>query len=282
MKILLVGASSALARTIFPMLSTQAEVVTAGRKNCDLTLDLTWPPEKLRLPRGIDVVINTAAHFGGANFDGLSLAEHVNAGGALRLCHAARIAGARHFVQISSVNASLTARSAYFDAYALSKRHGDELLELYCTTESQPLTILRPSQLYSTADSFGKHQRFLYGTLKKALHNEEIVIFGKHNALRNYLHADDLCRQIAAVVRYRIPGTYTCTAKKDTGLFDLATLLVRAARSGSSIRFDETKADIPDNVFPYDDALYRITGIYPAISIEEGIQCLVDGRRGNS
>lgn len=282
MKILLVGASSALAEALSPVLSAFAEVVTAGRRGCDLSLDLAWPAEQLALPQGIDAVVNTAAHFGGSGYDGLSAAEHINAGGALRLCHAARIAGARHFVQISSINASLAPTSAYFGAYALSKRHGDELLELYCATEDLPLTILRPSQLYAAGDGFSKHQRFLYSTLDKVLRNEEVVIFGRRNALRNYLHADDLCRLVAAVVRGRITGTYPCTSRDDTGLFDLATLLASAARSTSVVRFDEGQADIPDNIFRYDDALYRLAGITPTIGIEEGVQGLVARRTGKA
>lgn len=282
MKILLMGGRGALARALAPALAPFADVLTAGRTACDIELDLAWPLDRLRLPKGIDLVINLAAHFGGKDFDSLCAAENINALGSLKLCHAARNAGAGHFIQISSTSACLDRQSAYYGAYALSKRHGDELLELHSVTEQFPCAILRPSQLYSTDDGFRKHQPFLYGTLDKALRNEDIVIQGSRDARRNYLHANDLCRLITSVIDQRLTGTYACTAPEDTSLLEIATLLVESAESTSNIRFDKTMPDIPDNIFPFDDTLYRMTGNHPTICLAEGIRQLVASRTEKS
>jgi len=279
MKILLVGGRSALARALRPALAPFAEVLTAGRGACDVELDLAWPIERMHFPVPIDVVINTAAHFGGNDFDSLIAAENINAAGCLKLYQAAKNAGARHFIQISSTSACLERQSAYYGAYALSKRHGDELLELHGAREQLPCTILRPSQLYSNDGDFKKHQPFLYGALEKALRNDDIVIHGSRDARRNYLHADDLCRIIISVIEQRLTGTYACTAPEDTSLLEIAALLVESAGSTSKIRFDKTMADIPDNVFPFDDTLYRKTGNHPTIHLAEGIRQLVASRK---
>ena len=89
MKILIVGGSSSLAQVLRPVLASFAEVLTAGRSGCDVKLDLTCPAERFRLPKGVDIVVNTASHFGGRDFEAILAAETVNALGGLKLCHAA-------------------------------------------------------------------------------------------------------------------------------------------------------------------------------------------------
>ncbi|CAG0976456.1 hypothetical protein ANRL2_02060 [Anaerolineae bacterium] len=278
MKILLVGGHSSLAGVLHPVLSSFAEVLTAGRSGCDVDLDLSWPVEKFCFPQGIDVVVNTVAHFGGNDFDAIIAAETVNVLGGLKLCCAARKAGARHFVNISSTSAFLDRCSAYYGIYALSKRHADEVLQLYCARENLLCTILRPSQLYGELDSFRRHQPFLYNAVDKAMCNEDVVIFGSRDALRNYLYAGDFCKVIASVIGERIEGVYSCTSPTDNGLLEVANAAIKAAASSSLVVFNGAMNDIPDNVFPYDDTLYRKIGVYPTIGLEEGIRRLVADR----
>lgn len=278
MKILLVGGHSSLAQELRPVLASFAEVLTAGRSGCDVELDLSWPTEKIFLPQGIDVVVNTAAHFGGSDLDAILAAENVNALGGLKLCHATLEAGARHFVNISSTSAYLDSTSEYYGVYALSKRHADEVIELFCTKANLLCTILRPSQLYGEPDSFRKHQPFLYNALDKALRNEDIIIYGSRDALRNYLHAEDFCRVIASVIGRGVEGMYSCTSSEDVSLVNVANALIKAAGSESKVIFNEAMIDIPDNVFPYDDTLYQKIDTYPLIEIVEGISRLVETR----
>lgn len=273
------GGQSALAQVLRPALASSVEVVTAGRSGCDVELDLSWPAERLRVPiDDIDVVINTAASFVDGAFESLLEAEHVNAIGALKLSHAAREAGARHFVQVSSINTLLDSSSDFYGAYAVSKLHADELVWLYCARAKMACTIVRPSQLYGELDGFRRHQPFIYGTLDKVLRGENIVIYGSRDARRNYMHVDDLSRILVAVILGRIEGIFSCTSPADTSLFDVANALVRAASSSSSVSFDPTKDDIADNVFPYDDTLYRLAGVHPKIDLQDGMTRLVTSR----
>ena len=280
MKILLVGGHSSLAQALKPGLANVAQVLTAGRNGCEVELDLSWPAEQFHLPAGIDVVINTAASFVDGDIDALLEAEQINALGALKLCDAAQRAGVQHYVQISSINAELNSESDYYGIYGLSKRHADELVQMYCARTKLACTLLRPSQLYGEPDSFRRHQAFIYGTLDKALKNEDIVIYGSHDARRNYLHVDDFCKIVSAVVTDRVEGLYTCTNRQDASLFTVANSLVIAANSSSRVSFDVSKQAISDNVFTYDDSLYRTLGIFPSIGLEEGLGRLVASRRG--
>ena len=282
MRILIVGGNSSLAQVLRPVLSSFSEVLTAGRRGCDLELDLTWSAGRFRIPTGIDVVVNTAAHFGGNDFDDFIAAETVNALGGVKLSHAAQEAGVRHFLSISSTSAYLDSNSEYYGVYALSKRHADEVVQLYCARGGLPCTVLRPSQLYGDLKNFKKHQPFLYTSLDKAMRNEDIVIYGRRDALRNYIHVDDFCRTIAAVIQARIEGVYSCTSREDTSLVEVASRIITAAGARGKIVFNEAMKDIQDNVFPYDDTLYRRIGFSPVIGIKDGINRLVASRMAKS
>jgi UDP-glucose 4-epimerase len=59
MKCVIIGGASSVGVALKPILSAFSEVVTAGRTNCDVALDLTAPAEEMRLPDGVDVVVHT-------------------------------------------------------------------------------------------------------------------------------------------------------------------------------------------------------------------------------
>ena len=138
------------------------------------------------------------------------------------------------------------------------------------------------SQIYGDQDDFKKHQFLLYHCVDKAIQNEDITIYGNRNPMRNFLHIEDLCKLISAVATERIEGIYSCQNPKDSSFLDVADAAIRAAGASSCVIFDGEKKDIPDNVFVYDDALYKLLGIYPGIDIEEGIARLVISKMGRA
>jgi nucleoside-diphosphate-sugar epimerase len=271
MKILLIGGHSSLAQALRPVLAPFAEILTAGRSGCDLELDLTWPAERFELPAGVDAVIQVAAHFGGQNFDSMLAAQEVNVLGALKLAYACTRAKVGQLVQISSIFAGLGEESLFYNSYALSKRHAEELIRLYCRSTNLPLVILRPSQLYGEGDSFRGHQPFLYALMDRAQRGEDIVIYGRNDARRNFIHVADVAEIIARVVQQRIEGRYDCASLSNIRFSELATAAVTAFNSESNIRFDATKPDIPDNAFEADESLYRLIDYFPRISMAQGM-----------
>ncbi len=271
MRILLAGGNSAFAQVLRPVLAAFAEVLTAGRSGCDVELDLVWPEAQFNLPRDLDAVIHLAAHFGGRDVAAMLAAEEVNGLGALKLAHACHRSGVGQLVQISSIFAQLDAASPFHSSYALSKRHGEELAELYCRGARLPLVILRPAQLYGDGDSFRRHQPFLYALLDKAQRGEEIVLFGRNDAQRNFIHVDDVAAVIARVVLQRVEGLYQCAALSNARFSEIAAAAVAAFGSASVVRFDTDKPDVADNAFAADDALYRRIGYFPQISLAQGL-----------
>lgn len=271
MKILLVGGGSSLAHALRPVLAPFAEVVLAGRRGCEVSLDLTWPAERFVLPAGVDTVIHLAAHFGGPDAASMLAAEEVNALGALKLAQACHRAGVGHLVQISSIFAGLSETSPFHNSYAVSKRHGEELAQLYCRGAGLPLAILRPAQCYGEGESFRRHQPFLYALLDSAQCGREIVIHGRHDARRNFIHVHDVAEVVARVALQRLEGRYDCASLSNVCFSEIAAAAVAAFGSSSSVRFDPDKADIPDNAFATDDTLYRRIGYFPQISLAQGL-----------
>jgi nucleoside-diphosphate-sugar epimerase len=272
MRILIVGGSSSLAHSLKPILSKFSEVITAGREGCDVYLDLSDPLEKIVIPSGIDTVINTAAHFGGKNIEEMLQAENVNVLGALKLCHASHNAQIKHIINISSIFANLESTSDHYNFYAISKKQSDEVVQMFCSTFNLLCTILRPSQLYGNEDRFRKHQPFLYDSIDKADRDEDITIYGSGNALRNYIHVNDLSKVISLVVRDAIEGLYTCTNPIDVSLSQLANAAIGAFNSNSKIIFLNDMKKIQDNIFIYNDLLYKKIKYFPQIHIEEGLK----------
>jgi nucleoside-diphosphate-sugar epimerase len=272
MKIMVVGSTSTLARALKPVLSEFAEVITAGRIGCDVHLDLSDPVEKFELPMNIDVVINTAASFGGKSFEEIYQTESLNVLGVLKLCHSCTKAQVKHLVLISSIFACLENTSRYYSIYSLSKRHSDEVAQLYSSTFGLPLTILRPSQFYGVGESYRKHQPFLSTIIDRAENGEDILIYGSNDALRNFIHVEDVAKIIALVIQRKVEGTYACMSVKNASYSEIAAAAIDAFGSKSSIKFIKDQPDIPDNIFNFDDSLFRLIDYYPQISISIGMK----------
>ena len=94
---------------------------------------------------------------------------------------------------------------------------------------------------------------------------------GSNDALRNFIHVDDVAEVIARVVRKRIEGRYVCASQSNVRFSKIAAAAVAAFGSASSIRFDATRPDIPDNAFAADEALYRLIEYFPRIPLEQGV-----------
>jgi nucleoside-diphosphate-sugar epimerase len=272
MKILIVGGNSSLAQVLKPILTQFAEVLTAGRTNCDIRLDLSDPALEIFLPDGVDVVINTAAHFGGRDADALRMSESVNVLGVLRLCQACTRLQVKQLVLVSSIFSMLDINSIFFSGYSLSKRHSEEVAQLYSKTLGLPVTIVRPSQFYGTGAAARKHQPFFTSMIDKAACGEDINLFGSRDALRNFIHVQDVAQVISLMIQRGVLGTYDCQYPDDVHYSEIAAAAIRAFNSRSRINFIKEQPDVPDNVFPIDDSLFRLINYYPQISIEEGME----------
>jgi nucleoside-diphosphate-sugar epimerase len=279
MNILLVGGSSKLAKVLKPRLESYATVITAGREDCDITLDLSSDCSEIKFPHNIDVLIHLAASFGGSDLAGLSDAIKVNVLGLSTLFELASRSGVSQILYVSTIFACLDESSSYYSSYALTKRQGEQVARMASELVSIPLTIIRPSQIYGDSDDFRIHQPFLYYIIDRAEKGEDISIFGSRASLRNYIHVDDVCEAIERLVLTKHIGTFSVNFPEDISYETIAQIALAAWGRGGSVYYLKDKPDIPDNVFSLTADLYRLINWTPQIDMVVGIERIVTGRK---
>ena len=277
MKVLIIGGNSALGIELKKTLTPNYDVITAGRVDCDVYIDLSLP---LDFNKNIecDVVILTAAKFGGEDFASYVDNVNINVVGTIRAIEIAEKMKAKHFLLISSMSALQNFRSPFYGIYSITKRQSEEVAEFVCNSIKMPLTVLRPSQLYGENDSFKKHQPLIYSIINSAMNNETITFYGNHNAIRNYLHVADFNEIIRRVIGLKVEGKFDCVNTKNTNLIEIANAAIDVFKSSSKYQFNLSKEDIFDNSFEADFSFYRKIEFQPRITIEKGMRMIANSK----
>jgi len=278
MKVLIIGSTSTLGLSAGRVLSKCHAVFYAGRRNADYFLNLAslncTIPENLQF----DIVIHAAADFGGDTEEDIIRAEIVNAIGTLNVCRIARQSRVQHLIIISTASASYTADEPYFSAYALSKRHADELAMTYCNKFGLPLTILRPTQIYDAESKCKVHQGLFYLIIERAIKGEDIIFYGNNDASRNYIFIDDVAEVIARVAEMKVTGLYYCSAKESIRISKIAEIAYSTFNTKGSVSFMVEKPTIPDLKEFSSEELYAKLGYEPAVNLTKGIQLIKNTR----
>ena len=263
-KILIIGANSALAKVTKEILSDQYEIITAGRHHCDLKIDIS---KQFDIPSGIDIAINFAAAFNSSNDDEYKTAIETNVLGTFNICRVCK--NVKQLILISSIYTNLTPDNQYYGAYSITKKSADEIAQFYCLKNDVPLLILRPSQLYGVSDDFVKNQPLFYLIKNNAKEGKNTTIYGTNDAKRNYIYAGDLAQIIKLCIEKKITGLYNCTFEYNVSISEIAKAAYEVFNNGGRVLFDNTKADISDNIFIYDDTLYKKINYYPKTTVKE-------------
>ena len=106
-----------------------------------------------------------------------------------------------------------------------------------------------------------------------------MLLYGSHEALRNFIHVEDVARIVALAIQHGIQGTYSCANVKNVTYSEVAEAAIEAFGSTSKIRYVPSERDVPDNIFEPDESLYREIGFYPQISIADGMERVAVHRR---
>ena len=115
--------------------------------------------------------------------------------------------------------------------------------------------------------------------IDKAANDDDILIYGSNDALRNFIHVEDVARIIALVIQRKIEGTYACMNARNVSYSEVAAAAIEAFGSKSAIKFVSDQPDIPDNIFEMDDSLFRLIDYYPQISIALGMKKEAEQRK---
>lgn len=271
MNILIIGNQSSLGKATGLHLSKKHFVSYAGRNNADYYFDLTSNNYESFTDFQCDILINCASDFGGTQEEDYLRAERVNAVGILNVCGLAQRLRVKQLIVISSISAGYDPLNPGFGIYSLSKRHSEELAQLYCDQYHLPLTILRPSQIYDEQSTCRKHQGLFYFILDQAAQGNDFIIHGTNNPLRNYIYINDLTKIIDKVIEQSITGLYDCGNQQSIRLRELAEIAYTVFNTQGAVQFDESKPSIPDLQYTYDHKLYKKLCYEPNTSLYEGI-----------
>ncbi|AXP02032.1 Nucleoside-diphosphate-sugar epimerase [Pseudomonas sp. 43mfcvi1.1] len=274
MKSLVIGSTSVVGKAVAQALSRCGPVKLAGRREADITFDLS-SPVPCACDEHFDVVVLAAADFGGRQPDDLVRAELVNSVGALAACRLAEQCGARHFILLSSRSACDQTTDPYFGIYSLSKRHAEEVASLYCQERGMALTVLRISQVYDDGGQCRLHQPLLYAIADKAQVGRTVELYGSNDARRNYVHLSDLAEVCARLAERGVAGLYNCGHPESLRLSEIAQAAFEAFGKPVDVRFLPEKSDIPD-LPPFDCAhqLYEQIGFTPRIDVRRGFELM--------
>jgi dTDP-glucose 4,6-dehydratase len=165
--------------------------------------------------------------------------------------------------------------------YSASKAASDLLVRSYVRTYDFPGLITRSSNNYGP---YQFPEKFLPLLIANALENKPLPIYGDGRQQRDWLHVEDNCRGIIAVLeRGRIGETY------NIGGLDIEENLTMARRLLRAMGKPETLLsyvkDRPGHDRRYAlkcDKIERELGWKPAISLEAGLRQTIDWYKTNS
>lgn len=279
MRVLILSGTSNVGTALVPHIASFADVVTAGRGNCDHHIDLLDTPDQISFPQNVDALVITAAAFAGKTMEDMLNTASINVLGTIKLCAAAAKSGIRHIILVSTALVTVHSLTATYSAYSVSKKHSEDVARLCCAMEKISLTILRPSRIYGDSDSFRKHQPFLYSLADRAESNQSIEIFGTHDAKRNFIHVEDLCRIIGKVIQQKVIGIFSCVNPVNVSISQIAHAAHQSFASDSYVVFLNDRPDISDDDFQQDGVLYQEISCSPQICIEDGLARIAEYRR---
>jgi nucleoside-diphosphate-sugar epimerase len=265
-----VGHRSLLGRHLIALLSPDYEIITAGRQS---SADVVFDLEDRVLPSAppFDVAVICAASFLDNGPQGMITNEEVNAVGPLRVAAIALASGCRHIVYISTTSA-LGAQTAY----GLSKRHGQENLELLCSTHGITYTALLLTAIYDREGLAERHQPFLYAIMRAAQEGRDITLYGKQDPLRNYLFIDDATEVIRKVVQTQLEGIYPCLHPSSYRASEIAQLALETYGTPGRVIWDRDKPDIAPSPLVEDDRLFERLGLRPTVDLPAGMALIRD------
>ena len=234
----------------------------------------------------VDAIVNFAAesHVDRSILDSTPFIQ-TNIVGTQVLIDAARAAGTSRFVQVSTdeVYGSLGATGAFTEEtplapnspYAASKTAADLLVRAAVHTHEFPGIVTRCSNNYGP---FQFPEKLIPLFISNALDHQPLPVYGDGENVRDWIHVDDHCSGIAAVLREgELGDVYNFGGRAEMSNIGLTRRLLELLdRPESLIRF------VPDR--PGHDQRYAIDCTHaeaelrwrPAVSFDEGLAATVE------
>ncbi len=213
-----------------------------------------------------------------------------NVEGTRVLLDAARKGRVRRFLHVSTdeVYGSLGAFGAFTEAsplqpnspYAASKTGADVLVRAYHVTFGLPAIITR------TCNNYGPYQfpeKFIPLMIVNAFRGEPLPIYGDGLYVREWLHVEDHCRALAAVLSLGKPGeVYNIGSGEERANLEVAREILRLTGRPETLLTCVKDRPGHDRRYALDHVKIRAElGWAPAISFTNGLRHVVEWYRRN-
>ena len=200
---------------------------------------------------GVDAVVHFAAESHvDRSIDSSGVFVETNVGGTQKLLEAARKKRIGRFVHISTdeVYGALGHTGEFTEAtpldpnspYAASKAGGDLVARAYFRTHGLPVIITRACNNYGP---FQHPEKLIPLMTANALEGKPLPVYGEGKQVREWLHVEDNCRAIAAVLERGEPGeVYNIGSGERKANIDIVQTILRLLdRPQSLIRHVEDR-----------------------------------------
>jgi dTDP-glucose 4,6-dehydratase len=165
--------------------------------------------------------------------------------------------------------------------YSASKGSSDLIVKSYVRTFNFPAVITRASNNYGP---FQFPEKFLPLMITNALDDKPLPIYGDGKQERDWLHVEDHCRGILAVLeRGRVGEVYNIGGLDVIENLTMARRLLRAlGKSESLLSYVKDRPGHDRRYALSCDKIGRELGWKPAIRLEEGLRQTIDWYRTNT
>lgn len=165
--------------------------------------------------------------------------------------------------------------TAPISPYGITKLAVEHYAYMYHQLEGLPAVIVRPGNAYGPGQKPFTGQGFIATAIATILQGGEIILYGEHGTVRDYVHASDLAAGVMSALDGGVPGACynigTGVGRSNREIIDLLQPL--AAQRGLGVRVNvqpQRSFDVPANVL--DGArLAAATGWRAQVPIEAGI-----------
>lgn len=162
--------------------------------------------------------------------------------------------------------------------YALSKTAGVKMCEAYHRQYGCNFFAVMPPNLYGPGDKYGYEEAHVVAALLRKFHEAkesgagEVVVWGSGQAMREFLHVDDLADACLFLLRHYEGGAWiNCGSGEEISVRELAFLIRDITQCPAEIRFDTSKPEGATRRL-LDSSRLRELGWKPAIPLRKGLQ----------
>ncbi|MDN5698382.1 MAG: dTDP-glucose 4,6-dehydratase [Rubrobacter sp.] len=241
---------------------------------------------------GVDAVVNFAAESHvDRSIAGPEVFVSTNVMGTQNLLEASRRHEVASFLQVSTdeVYGSLDTDEAAFtersplepnSPYSASKASADLLCRAYYETYGMPVMVTRCSNNYGP---YQYPEKLIPLFIRRALADEPVPLYGDGLNVRDWLHVEDHCRAVAAVLERGEPGAvYNVGGSNERTNREITSIILDYLGKSDDLISYVTDRLGHDRRYAIDSSrLQNDLGWEPRRTFEEGLRETIDWYRGN-